>query len=144
VVPALLLILGSRMRLIAVGLLVSEPGCESSFCVERNVSISEGVYGRVTYQTDVSPDSNPPEPVAGETILVADSPGGAVVTSGTSEDDGVYQLEVGPGSYSVCYANAALACEGFDVTTATPLIRVDLHKGQGTYWSREPRSDCSD
>lgn len=112
--------------------------------MEQNVTISQGLYGRVTYQTDVSPDSNPPEPVSGELLSIADAPGGNLVASGSSDGDGVFQIELDPGSYAACYgAVSAFSCEAFEITSSR-LTRLDLHKGMGTYWREEDRSSCAD
>lgn len=133
-----------KLLLVIIVLLPTLPACDASFCVEQSVGISHGLYGRVTYQTDVSPASNPPEPVSGELISVADAPGGNVVASGSSDSDGVFQIELDAGSYAACYAAvAAFSCEVFEITS-NRLVRLDLHKGMGTYWSDEDRSSCAD
>jgi hypothetical protein len=119
-------------------------GCGESFCVEQDVTISQGLYGRVTYHSDVSPNTGSSKPVSGQVVNVADAPGGNVVATGTSDADGVFQIELDPGSYAACYAGiAAYSCKTFDVQLKRR-TRFDLHQSFGAYWSEEASSDCAD
>ena len=119
-------------------------GCGDSFCVEQRVTISQGLYGRVMYHSDVSPDSGSSKPVSGQLVNVLDAPGGNIVASGSSDADGVFQIELDTGSYAACFAGiAAYSCKTFDVSQ-NRLVRFDLHQSFGAYWSEEARSDCAD
>jgi hypothetical protein len=116
---------------------------DDGFCVEQRVTIAEGLYGFVTYQTDVSPQSNPPRPVAGEGISVLDAPNGNVVTSTTSDDAGVFQVDLDAGSYALCSLPSA-PCVTFTIANGQ-LVRADLEKGfGGAFWAVVPRSDCAE
>lgn len=133
----------SRVYL-AVLFVVASCGGDDEYCVEARLDISQGLYGRVTYQTDVSPDTNPPVPVGDEPIDVLDGPMGSIVASTTSGSDGVFQVALDVGGYALCGpASPPTLCVTFTVTSGTR-VREDLYKGFGTAWQATPRSDCAE
>ncbi len=129
-------------RLVALATLAScgSEGVNEAFCVEEHVTIDQGLYGRVAYQTDVSPQTNPPTPVANEPIEILDAPNGTTVAATTSKTLGVFQSPLGEGTYALCYPSAP--CITFTIGV-DQLVRADLLKGFGTAWVVTPPARCA-
>lgn len=115
-------------------------GVDNAFCVEEHVTISQGVYGRVTYQTDVSPQTNPPTPVANEPIAIMDAPNGTTIATSASNALGVFQSALSEGTYALCYPSAP--CITFTIGV-DQIVRADLLKGFGTAWVATPPASCA-
>lgn len=125
-----------RSACAALLLLLLHPACGSSDCeVEQNVTIRQGVYGRVTYQSDVGNAGE--RPVAGEVVPIFDA-NGAAVASATTDADGVFQVELDAGSYFICRDGLVMRepyCKPFEVT-AGRCVRFDLYTAfLGSEWS---------
>ncbi|HEY5922745.1 MAG TPA: hypothetical protein VIV11_13790 [Kofleriaceae bacterium] len=118
-------------------------GCGGEFCVEDQVAITQGLYGLVTYQTDVNPDENGPQPVVSEPIDVLDAPFGTVIAQGASNTRGVYEVSLAIGSYVLCSPQPR-HCVAFSIAHEE-LVRADLRKGfGGASWVGVDRSNCAD
>ena len=132
------------MRLIAlIALIEAQTGCGESSCLESKLTISAGVYGRVTYQTDVAPRKNGPEPVEGQLILVTAASDHSLVAMTNSDSDGIFQVELDRAKYELCYSSGEVSCTSFE-TELAHRVHIDLHTGLGTYWTIEESSDCAD
>jgi len=101
----------------------------SAACIEERRAITQGVYGLVTYQSDVSLQTNPPTPVAGELIEILDKPAGAAVARTSSDESGVLQAELPADAYALCGTSR---CITFEVP-AGRRVRGDLRSGFGNY-----------
>ena len=103
----------------------------------ERVTIAQGLYGQVTYLSDVG--SRTPRPVSGEAIEVLDRPQGSVVTNGVSDSVGAFQIELPVGSHALCVDNI---CITFDIQV-DELVRADFRTGFDTFWTLEQPSYCS-
>jgi len=100
----------------------SPPSQPPSYCVESEVTITQGLYGRVTYTTDVG--TNPqPQPTPNKPVQVLDGPNGSAVANATTDQAGVYQVALDVGNYALCYS--VDNCVSFSVA-ANELVRADL------------------
>ncbi len=75
---------------------------DPGFCVEQEAHIPRGPYGCVIYETDVSPQANPPVPRRDAAIPVLDKPDrGSIVASTTFNSDGVFEIALVDGDYAL-------------------------------------------
>ena len=110
--------------------------CSDGVC--GDVSISQGIYGRVTYQSDVG--NPPPVIVANESIQVLDMGNDRhIVATAVSNANGTFQLDLASGTYVLC-ASPGVPC--VEPVVSDGLVRADLHKGFLSYWDLVG-SDCS-
>ncbi len=116
---------------------------DSGFCVEQEIHIPRGLYGHVTYATDVSSQTNPPVPRGNVAISVLDMPDGTIVATTASNSDGVFEIALADGNYALC-EDVELPCVSFSISNAMPLMRADLHLGFGSYWLAASHSDCAE
>lgn len=104
----------------------------------EHVTAAQGLYGRVTYQSD-DEGFQSPRPIAGELVQVHPQGSLDVVASAVSDANGAFQIELAEGSYAVCTdAN----CVRFDID-ANRLVRVDLRRGPVSVWTLETPTYCS-
>lgn len=115
---------------------------DPGFCVEQEVSITQGLYGRITYQSDVGRMG--PEPRV-ERVEVLDMPDSTtVVAATTSNADGIFEVELTRGDFALC-GTPNEPCVTFSVSPTAPLVRVDLLMSFiGTHWELASRSGCAE
>ncbi len=125
-----------------LGLLVACTSA-SDFCVEKEVSIGHGLYGRITYQSDVGPPTT--EPQAGAMFGIQATPtSSAIVASATSNADGVFEVELPDGDFALC-STPNDPCVTFSISASAALVRADLLMSFiGTHWEITPRSECAE
>jgi hypothetical protein len=110
------------LLLLALGACSDPPPTAPDYCVESEVTVTQGLYGRVTYTTDVG--ENPqPQPVPNMAVQVFDGPNGSAVANAITDEAGVYQVSLDVGSYALCYATNN--CASFSIA-ANDLVRADL------------------
>src|SRR5262245_17005085 len=103
------------------------------------VTITQGLYGQVTYLSDVG--SRIPAPVSDSLIQVFDRPvqqGGVVVAQGVSDGMGAFQIELSVGTYALCAETCPIFELQFD-----ELVHADLRTGFDHIWTLEKPGYCS-
>lgn len=96
----------------------------ASYCVENDVTITQGVYGLVTYTPDTGLNPQPqPQPQPSYVVHVLDMPNGVEVASATTQHAGVFQATLPVGSYAICFGTDN--CVSFSIAE-NALVRADL------------------
>ena len=116
------------MRYLLFALLVS--GCGLDRNIEGKVTIGQGVYGLLVQGCDSSGCQD--QPADGEHVTVYAASASTAFASADSDGDGVYQIELPGGDYTLCtYACVPISVPG----SAT--VRYDWTSGPGGgTWSR--------
>jgi hypothetical protein len=92
--------------------------------IEDEITIDQGVYGLLVSGCDTSNCRE--RPAVDESVKVY-APGETTVHArGTSNDDGVYQIDLTPGDYSLC----TYSCTAITVP-ANDIVRYDWTSGPG-------------
>ena len=95
--------------------------------IEDQITIDQGVYGLLISGCDGCQD----QPAAGEQVVVYGATANGPISQGKSDDDGVYQIDLVEGDYTVCLNT----CTAVTVT-ANDKVRLDWVSGPGGgHWS---------
>jgi hypothetical protein len=111
-------------------------GCSGEeLCVERSVTIEQGAYGRLTYMSDVGGSEREPQRQTQVNVITPSNVNFVTI----SDDDGIYELTLPDGDYSLCFTE----CEAFKIEGS--VVRVDFFGAfVGSHWSVVPRSTCAE
>ena len=116
------------MRFALFALLVA--GCGLDRNIEGKVTISQGVYGQLVEGCDTSGCQD--QPASGEHVVVYAASESTTFASADSDDDGVYQIELPGGDYTLC----TYSCTPISVPESS-LVRYDWTSGPGGgHWDR--------
>ncbi|HSD87528.1 MAG TPA: hypothetical protein VLB44_08430 [Kofleriaceae bacterium] len=114
------------MRFVLIGVLLAASACGDA--VDRNIedqiTIQQGVYGLLVSGCDTSGCQD--QPAAGETVLVYAPGNSHVLSTVTSDNKGVYQVDLEGGDYTLC----TYSCTLISVPAAAK-IRADWTSGPG-------------
>jgi hypothetical protein len=109
------------MKVVVAGL-VFVHGCAGPDCVTPEPTIAQGIYGFVTYRSDVGHAS--PHPSPGKRVAVLD--GELVIAETRSDVEGLYQLALEPGAFVAENDTRYDRSDPFTIA-AGDLIRVDVY-----------------
>ena len=97
--------------------------------IEDQITIDQGVYGLLISGCDTAGCED--QPAAGEQVVVYAAGANGIFSQVKSDDDGVYQIDLVEGDYTVCL----YTCTAVTVT-ANDKIRLDWFSGPGGgHWS---------
>jgi hypothetical protein len=116
------------MRYLLVFLALS--GCGLDRNIENKVTIQQGVYGLLVQGCDTSGCQD--QPASEEHVTVYAASESAAFASANSDGDGVYQIELPGGDYTIC----TYSCTQISVPDQA-LVRYDWTSGPGGgHWER--------
>jgi hypothetical protein len=117
-------------------------GCgDNSFCVEDQVSITQGLYGLVWATSDVGP----PKPAVrwpDSPVEIQGWPSRTTIATAQSDADGIFEIPLEVGTYALCNGSLPEACVVFDLAV-NQRVRADkvLSIGAGG-WSLVIPTEC--
>ena len=116
------------MRYLLFALLLG--GCGLDRNIEGKVTIGQGVYGLLVQGCDSAGCQD--QPAGGEHVTVYAASASSAFASTDSDSDGVYQIELPGGDYTLC----TYSCVQISVPGAAT-VRYDWTSGPGGgHWSR--------
>jgi hypothetical protein len=105
-------------------------GCGLDRNIEGKVTIQQGVYGQLIQGCDTSGCQDQPD--SGEHVVVYAASQSSAFASADSDGDGVYQIELAAGDYTLC----TYSCTPISVPGQST-VRYDWTSGPGGgHWDR--------
>ena len=119
------------LRFLLIAALVAACGGSVDTDIEDRITIEQGVYGLLISGCDTSGCQD--RPASGEHVVVYSAGSSSKFSDVTSDDNGVYQINLAAGNYMLCTES----CTTITVP-ANNKIRVDWTSGPGGgHWSAD-------